>query len=461
VVHTGAGASDDESYPPPDGTWTSRGSPGGDEAVATAGSGGQPGAGGQPGVGGGSSESGGEGGQGPLVCAAGFADCDADAANGCEADLASNREHCAACGNECMNLAQAVGVCDAGQCTNECLWGFADCDGPAANTGCEVWYCGCTDPCTCSMATCSANTTATDAAEIALFTTDPTTLYWTTKNGHIRRVPKNGGPPTTILTGEAELHAIAVDGTTLYFSRGTNATSAVKSMPIDGGVPTVLASVPDTINPGRLVVAGDYLYFACGPTAQYDGSMRRIPKNGGPVEIIIDNIPGERGYAIDGDYIYYAGVMGGPANDYISRIAIADGAETVLTSGYEDLLDIAVDATHVYFVSKAPDPSYYVHAAVWKLAKQGGPPTLVGTTHAWLWSIAVDAQHIYLAQQATIYNAPWAGPTGILRFPLNGGFVEVLANDNIDPREIILDGADLFYIDDVFGGPAKLLRIAK
>jgi hypothetical protein len=70
-------------------------------------------------------------------CAAGFADCDGNAPNGCEANTASDLAHCGACGVACAARPNGAPVCVLGVCGVTCLAGFADCDGDAAN-GCEA-----------------------------------------------------------------------------------------------------------------------------------------------------------------------------------------------------------------------------------------------------------------------------------------------------------------------------------
>ncbi len=70
-------------------------------------------------------------------CVMGFQDCDGDAMNGCEADVRSDRANCGACGRVC-DPAHATGACMTGRCTiTACDTGFADCDMDASN-GCEV-----------------------------------------------------------------------------------------------------------------------------------------------------------------------------------------------------------------------------------------------------------------------------------------------------------------------------------
>jgi alpha-tubulin suppressor-like RCC1 family protein len=73
-----------------------------------------------------------------FACLAGFADCDADPANGCETDTRTTIEDCGACGSACAAGPNAMAACVAGACVvGACTAGFADCDGTASN-GCEV-----------------------------------------------------------------------------------------------------------------------------------------------------------------------------------------------------------------------------------------------------------------------------------------------------------------------------------
>ncbi len=107
-------------------------------------------------------------------CNAGVGDCDAKATNGCETDTRATVAHCGACGAACPSRDNALSACSAGRCVIACLAGFADCDGDAAN-GCEVdtrtslSHCGvCGRACAptnatgscamgaCSIVTCSA-----------------------------------------------------------------------------------------------------------------------------------------------------------------------------------------------------------------------------------------------------------------------------------------------------------------
>lgn len=69
-----------------------------------------------------------------LSCAIGFADCDGQSSNGCEAST-SQGQSCGACQRACENE-HGTNECVEGVCTPSCLPGYADCDGEATN-GCE------------------------------------------------------------------------------------------------------------------------------------------------------------------------------------------------------------------------------------------------------------------------------------------------------------------------------------
>ncbi|NMB74434.1 MAG: S8 family serine peptidase [Myxococcales bacterium] len=70
-------------------------------------------------------------------CDIGYADCNGDAADGCEVDTRSDAQNCGACGTSCA-LAHAVSACDASACViTRCEADFGNCDGQTAN-GCEA-----------------------------------------------------------------------------------------------------------------------------------------------------------------------------------------------------------------------------------------------------------------------------------------------------------------------------------
>ena len=111
-------------------------------------------------------------GQCSYQCASGFADC-AGAGDGCTTDL-SDPAHCGTCDNDCTSLAHVAGPtsCTAGACvvpTSSCAAGFADCNGDPKD-GCEADFgaaatCGsCTIACTGTEPLCASGTCAASCA---------------------------------------------------------------------------------------------------------------------------------------------------------------------------------------------------------------------------------------------------------------------------------------------------------
>ncbi|MFO0606731.1 MAG: fibrinogen-like YCDxxxxGGGW domain-containing protein [Polyangiales bacterium] len=72
------------------------------------------------------------------ACNMGFANCDTNAANGCEANTAADNANCGMCGRACA----AGQVCSAGVCTSSCGAGTTNCSGDCVNTQTDPGNCG-------------------------------------------------------------------------------------------------------------------------------------------------------------------------------------------------------------------------------------------------------------------------------------------------------------------------------
>jgi uncharacterized protein (TIGR03382 family) len=100
-----------------------------------------------------------------ATCDAGFGDCDADTANGCETDTQTSFDHCGSCNQPC----QAGQVCQNGMCVSGCTPPLVDCGGSCVDTQTDLAHCGgCDQPCArehaaescvngvCTLGTCDA-----------------------------------------------------------------------------------------------------------------------------------------------------------------------------------------------------------------------------------------------------------------------------------------------------------------
>ena len=102
-----------------------------------------------------------------LTCTAGSGDCDRMGTNGCETDLRTNAANCGACGTSCAGRANATGTCTNSACSFACNPGFGNCDSNFTN-GCEAELAA--NPTNCGMCgfrcAAAANATATCAGSV-------------------------------------------------------------------------------------------------------------------------------------------------------------------------------------------------------------------------------------------------------------------------------------------------------
>lgn len=93
-----------------------------------------------------------------IVCTAGFANCNNNAADGCEVNTNTTVSSCGSCGNAC-NANNGAPSCNSGTCAIACNAGFQNCNGQLSD-GCEVNTNASTSHCgACNNACVAANAT--------------------------------------------------------------------------------------------------------------------------------------------------------------------------------------------------------------------------------------------------------------------------------------------------------------
>lgn len=151
----------------------------------------------------------------PGPCPAGKLDCDKEADNGCETDIAGI-QNCGGCGVACVNEHGST-ACAAGGCAPVCEGGFADCDGNHAN-GCEAdlqasaEHCGgCGHACgergsgaICAEGACVLAVGGSGCAALAVDAEPDGNVYWTNPSARVvQMASKRGGPARTLWNGGA------------------------------------------------------------------------------------------------------------------------------------------------------------------------------------------------------------------------------------------------------------------
>ena len=222
---------------------------------------------------------------GACVCEPGFDDCDGDAANGCEADLASDTS-CGACGRACVNAACAAGAC-------ECLPGFSDCDADDA-TGCEVDVLGDAESCGvcghgCAGGACDGGQCQPvvvldlDGPSIQGYDLDVDAGVLYVSACGLPTVPTSGGAPTFLLAdSECPMNLVVAHGRVFWTD-----IDRVMSTPVDGQGPSIeLATGQDIWT--HIAVTGTHVYWW---DAVYD--LKRVPIDGGTIETVTTSLEGD------------------------------------------------------------------------------------------------------------------------------------------------------------------------
>lgn len=222
--------------------------------------------------------------------------------------------------------------------------------------------------------------------------TDGTTVYWTTPP-NVMSVPATGGPPAVVATGVAPI-AITLDASYLYWiDAKKGGLGDLVKQPRGGGPPVVLSDTGS--NALRLAVSDTAAFFfngfgtdrlettplAGGPRSYFHlfntlgaamsgiaidaanvyvtfdnsgGAVVACPLPSGDCTIISNGNNGARAIASDGSFAYFLSPHGGAGalTGVVRRAPVAGGPTQVIAVSGHDLVDIAVDATSVYWINR-------------------------------------------------------------------------------------------------------------
>jgi hypothetical protein len=135
--------------------------------------------------------------------------------------------------------------------------------------------------------------------------------------GEIERVPLDGGSPSVLVSPTVPGHRnnlvgwfLANDGRALYWSMsellaGMAGTSAILSVPLDGGSVVTLAA--DKSGKMDIATDGTSVYWTTGGP---DGSVVKVPVGGGAPVTLATGQPGTWGIAVDATSVYWASAGG-------------------------------------------------------------------------------------------------------------------------------------------------------
>lgn len=297
-------------------------------------------------------------------------------------------------------------------------------------------------------------------------------IYWTRDDG-INRANLDGSGVDQLFIPRAERGVVgdlALDDNFIYWTqvRSENGIGTIGRAKLDGtDIDSGLISGIDGLS--SVAVDAEHMYwthYRCVSPPTCTGGVGRANLDGSGVDpTFIDGYSGP-GVAVDANFVYWTNSAYGAPNDTIGR-ANLDG------SGVDDefinvppwmgtqpsLMDVAVDANHVYLISSAAPgsstggPDRAIARA--NLDGSGIDPDFIPETRAR--GIALDAEHIYWTWHARFADA-------VARANLDGSAVSgtpldflFIADASATAHAVAVDG----LLDTAVAAKARASRVQK
>jgi hypothetical protein len=365
-------------------------------------------------------------------------------------DTQTNSAHCGGCDQSCgvMGTTCVNGTCQCpapkSVCNNACVDTTID----QSNCG----FCGHTcqgNPCT--MGLCQASSIAqvtTSNAQIAAIAVDSTMVYWTQTGSAAGAYGKpfaGAAPPTRLFGSSVDPRGIVVDLTNVYWADYYN--GAITAVRLKGGSPVqILPAIDDagdTFGPTAIALDANNVYWV----DSVSGTVNQMPLGGGTVQILADHRLQPSAIAVDASNVYWVdyGTLG--SNGSVNKVPIGGdaGAVTPLAPNEPQPSGIAVDGANVYWTDRT-NPT----GAVKSIPIHGGTINPIAQNLGAPMGIAVDSQFVYWTNydDNTVLKAPIAG----------GGTSYTLASGQNNPSAIAVDDKNVYWANQ---GNGTILKVAK
>lgn len=132
------------------------------------------------------------------------------------------------------------------------------------------------------------------------------------------------------------------------------------------------------------------------------------------------------GVALDPSHVYWTALLDGT----VCRVPREGGAVEVLARGQHGPRGLAVTRDALYWVSSC-------RGEVMERRHDDGRVRRLATSPAGAWELAVDGEAVY-----------WTAPGAVLRVALGGGEPQVIAREEgMDPRALVVDQGEVFWAD--------------
>jgi hypothetical protein len=295
--------------------------------------------------------------------------------------------------------------------------------------------------------------------EIAADATDLYFVWSYAGDGRLEKVSKNGGSVTTLVTGLKSPTTLAIDDTHVFFKDcGTNNCTggadpiwpSIKKVPKAGGPVEIVAgglSLPNDITLDSLNV-----YF----TEESPPVVKKVSKSGGSITTLATGASNAYGaIEVDNTDVYFLESGAGTGNLY--KVSTSGGATTNLASLLFIVRNrIALDSTYVYFTERGTNDTTD-KGKTRKIAKSGG---IVATLTAELYDpvpIVLDSSNVYASECGEgnscsgLSNIPY-----LQKVPISGGAPIALSETSKAPYPgnigLAMDSNSIYYVSPGNGG---------
>jgi hypothetical protein len=145
-------------------------------------------------------------------------------------------------------------------------------------------------------------------------------VFFMSFTGTLWYTEPGSGSGTELVRDQAAPSAIAVDDAAVFWATGSDTAQAVLyAQSLAGGAPSKIATGVD--HPDALAIdeANVYVTARGTPPSYTNGAILRVPRTGGPIEHLIDNVVDPHEIVVSGSFVLYtsrgtmtdAGYVGG------------------------------------------------------------------------------------------------------------------------------------------------------
>jgi len=254
-------------------------------------------------------------------------------------------------------------------------------------------------PVTCTTPTTCAQLVST-MTRASAFTATPTAMFFADTTSLKRLDFAGGGAPQTIASGAKDILNIATDGTSVFWTYGTD--NAIRQTPAAGG--TTQTPIFSNGTPVAMGRAGTKIYWAGVDISGQIGAMQQINTNGTSPREVSRFSNGFYVFGGNNTYMYYA-KDSGPAT--VHRITLATNRDEVVATDASSVADIVVDDSYAYWVEPGDSPAFG-NGQVRRVAHDQKTPEVLAVSVKRPLAVAVDTANkkVYVASAGT--GAAWA-----------------------------------------------------